>query len=120
MDTTTPGGRLVFHVFAALAEFIREPIASGTREGLDTATRPRPCRRPTRRRHPRDHPRRQRPAPPSPRARSPRSSSFNSPGGGMAASSAARRPLTRGLGFAVTDGWGLRPRSCGGRAGPGE
>ena len=25
LDTTTPGGRLVFHVFAALAEFIREP-----------------------------------------------------------------------------------------------
>jgi DNA invertase Pin-like site-specific DNA recombinase len=23
LDTTTPGGRLVFHVFAALAEFIR-------------------------------------------------------------------------------------------------
>ncbi|WSP86655.1 recombinase family protein [Streptomyces sp. NBC_01235] len=37
MDTTTPGGRLVFHVFAALAEFIREPIVSGTREGLDAA-----------------------------------------------------------------------------------
>ncbi|WP_442819063.1 recombinase family protein [Streptomyces sp. NBC_01235] len=37
LDTTTPGGRLVFHVFAALAEFIREPIVSGTREGLDAA-----------------------------------------------------------------------------------
>ncbi|NED04649.1 recombinase family protein, partial [Streptomyces sp. SID6648] len=24
LDTTTPGGRLIFHVFAALAEFIRE------------------------------------------------------------------------------------------------
>ncbi|MFE7217032.1 recombinase family protein [Streptomyces sp. NPDC001698] len=24
LDTITPGGRLVFHVFAALAEFIRE------------------------------------------------------------------------------------------------
>jgi DNA invertase Pin-like site-specific DNA recombinase len=24
LDTTTPGGRLVFHVFAALAEFIRD------------------------------------------------------------------------------------------------
>src|SRR6266702_197888 len=34
LDTTTPGGRLVFHVFAALAEFIRELIISGTREGL--------------------------------------------------------------------------------------
>jgi DNA invertase Pin-like site-specific DNA recombinase len=34
---TTPGGRLVFHVFAALAEFIRELIVEGTREGLDAA-----------------------------------------------------------------------------------
>ncbi len=30
LDTTTPGGRLVFHVFAALAEFIRELIVEGT------------------------------------------------------------------------------------------
>jgi DNA invertase Pin-like site-specific DNA recombinase len=37
LDTTTPGGRLVFHVFAALAEFIRELIIEGTREGLHTA-----------------------------------------------------------------------------------
>ncbi len=36
-DTTTPGGRLVFHVFAALAEFIRELIVQGTNEGLDAA-----------------------------------------------------------------------------------
>jgi DNA invertase Pin-like site-specific DNA recombinase len=34
LDTTTPGGRLVFHVFAALAEFVRELIISGNREGL--------------------------------------------------------------------------------------
>jgi DNA invertase Pin-like site-specific DNA recombinase len=33
IDTTTLGGRLVFHVFAALAEFIRERIV----EGLDAA-----------------------------------------------------------------------------------
>ncbi|WP_455753287.1 hypothetical protein [Streptomyces clavifer] len=33
-DTTTPGGRLVFHVFAALAEFIRELIV---KEGLAAA-----------------------------------------------------------------------------------
>ncbi|MFJ7588499.1 recombinase family protein [Streptomyces sp. NPDC097617] len=33
LDTTTPGGRLVFHVFAALAEFIRELIVIGTNEG---------------------------------------------------------------------------------------
>ena len=37
LDTTTLGGRLVFHVFAALAEFIRELIVEGTREGLDAA-----------------------------------------------------------------------------------
>jgi DNA invertase Pin-like site-specific DNA recombinase len=37
LDTTTPGGRLIFHVFAALAEFIRELIVSGTREGLASA-----------------------------------------------------------------------------------
>jgi len=37
LDTTTPGGRLVFHVFAALAEFIRELIVEGTLEGLDAA-----------------------------------------------------------------------------------
>ncbi|MGV9633731.1 recombinase family protein [Nocardia rhamnosiphila] len=34
LDTTTPGGRLVFHVFAALAEFLRELIVDGTHEGL--------------------------------------------------------------------------------------
>lgn len=37
IDTTTPGGRLIFHVFAALAEFIRELIVEGTREGLAAA-----------------------------------------------------------------------------------
>jgi DNA invertase Pin-like site-specific DNA recombinase len=37
LDTTTPGGRLVFHVFAALAEFIRELIVEGTNEGLTAA-----------------------------------------------------------------------------------
>ncbi|MFB9830728.1 recombinase family protein [Actinoallomurus acaciae] len=37
LDTTTPGGRLVFHAFAALAEFIRELIVAGTREGLAAA-----------------------------------------------------------------------------------
>ncbi|WP_275888214.1 recombinase family protein [Nonomuraea lactucae] len=34
LDTTTPGGRLFFHIFAALAEFIRELIVEGTQEGL--------------------------------------------------------------------------------------
>lgn len=37
IDTATPGGRLVFHIFAALAEFIRELIIEGTREGLAAA-----------------------------------------------------------------------------------
>jgi DNA invertase Pin-like site-specific DNA recombinase len=37
LETTTPGGRLIFHVFAALAEFIRELIVAGTREGLTAA-----------------------------------------------------------------------------------
>jgi DNA invertase Pin-like site-specific DNA recombinase len=37
LDTTTSGGRLVFHVFAALAEFIRELIVEGTHQGLDAA-----------------------------------------------------------------------------------
>jgi len=37
LDTTTPGGRLIFHVFAALAEFIRELIIIGTHEGLAAA-----------------------------------------------------------------------------------
>lgn len=29
LDTTTPGGRPIFHVFAALGEFIRELIVQG-------------------------------------------------------------------------------------------
>jgi DNA invertase Pin-like site-specific DNA recombinase len=37
LDTTTPGGRLVFHVFAALAQFLRELIVQGTNEGLAAA-----------------------------------------------------------------------------------
>lgn len=37
LDTTAPGGRPVFHVFAALAEFIRELIVAGTHEGLAAA-----------------------------------------------------------------------------------
>jgi hypothetical protein len=41
LDTTTPGGRLIFHVFAVLAEFIRELIADGTREGADADRRAR-------------------------------------------------------------------------------
>ena len=34
IDTTTPTGRLVFHVLGALDEFQRELIIEGTREGL--------------------------------------------------------------------------------------
>lgn len=37
LDTTTPGGRLVLHVLAALAELIRELIVQGTNEGLAAA-----------------------------------------------------------------------------------
>ncbi len=37
IDTTTPGGRLVFHIFASLAEFIRELIVDGTNEGIAAA-----------------------------------------------------------------------------------
>ena len=37
IDTTTSGGRLVFHVFAALAEFEREIIRERTRAGLAAA-----------------------------------------------------------------------------------
>ncbi|MFD7096772.1 recombinase family protein [Streptomyces xanthophaeus] len=37
LDATTPGGRLVFHAYAALAEFIRELIVIGTNEGLAAA-----------------------------------------------------------------------------------
>jgi DNA invertase Pin-like site-specific DNA recombinase len=37
IDTTTPGGKLVFHVFAALAEFERDLIRERTRAGLAAA-----------------------------------------------------------------------------------
>ncbi|PZG06616.1 hypothetical protein C1J01_42100 [Nonomuraea aridisoli] len=42
LDTTTPVGRLVFHVFAALAESVRELIVEGTREGPHPELVPRP------------------------------------------------------------------------------
>ncbi len=37
IDTTTPGGKLVFHVFGALAEFERDLIAERTQAGLRAA-----------------------------------------------------------------------------------
>lgn len=37
IDTTTPQGRLVFHIFGALDEFQRELIVEGTNEGLAAA-----------------------------------------------------------------------------------
>ncbi len=37
VDTTTSGGKLVFHVFGALAEFERELIRERTRAGLQAA-----------------------------------------------------------------------------------
>jgi DNA invertase Pin-like site-specific DNA recombinase len=37
IDTTTPGGRLVFHVFGALAEFERALISDRTKAGLVAA-----------------------------------------------------------------------------------
>lgn len=39
IDTTTPAGRLIFHVFASIAEFERARIAERTREGLAAARR---------------------------------------------------------------------------------
>jgi DNA invertase Pin-like site-specific DNA recombinase len=39
IDTTTPSGRLVFHVFASITQFERERISERTREGLDAARR---------------------------------------------------------------------------------
>ena len=37
IDTTTPGGRLVFHMFAAIAEFERELMLERTHAGLAVA-----------------------------------------------------------------------------------
>lgn len=37
IDTTTPGGRLVFHIFGALGQFERDLIQERTRAGLVAA-----------------------------------------------------------------------------------
>jgi DNA invertase Pin-like site-specific DNA recombinase len=37
IDTTTSGGRLIFHIFASLAEFERSIIRNRTRSGLASA-----------------------------------------------------------------------------------
>lgn len=37
IDTTTPGGRLIFHVFGALGEFERDLIRERTRAGIAAA-----------------------------------------------------------------------------------
>jgi DNA invertase Pin-like site-specific DNA recombinase len=37
IDTTTSGGKLVFHIFGALAEFEREIIKERTQAGLESA-----------------------------------------------------------------------------------
>ena len=49
IDTTTPGGKLVFHVFAALAEFERDLIRERTSRRTGCCPGPRPPRRPTHR-----------------------------------------------------------------------
>ncbi len=37
IDTTTPGGKLIFHIFGALAEFERDIIRQRTLAGLASA-----------------------------------------------------------------------------------
>ncbi|WP_441726413.1 MULTISPECIES: recombinase family protein [unclassified Inquilinus] len=37
IDTTTSGGRLIFHIFGALGQFERDLIQERTRAGLDAA-----------------------------------------------------------------------------------
>lgn len=37
IDTTSPAGRLVFHVFASIAQFERERIVERTKEGVEAA-----------------------------------------------------------------------------------
>jgi len=46
IDTSTAGGRLLFHIMGALVEFERQLISERTRAGLQAAKSPRLCRRP--------------------------------------------------------------------------
>ena len=39
MDTTSPGGKLVFHIFGAIAQFEKDLIQERTRAGLEAARR---------------------------------------------------------------------------------
>ncbi len=39
INTTTPGGKLVFHIFSAVAEFQRDIIVENTNAGLEAARR---------------------------------------------------------------------------------
>ena len=39
ISSTSPAGRLVFHVFASIAQFERERIVERTKEGLEAARR---------------------------------------------------------------------------------
>ena len=39
MDTTTPGGRLIFHLIGALAQFERDLIRERTRAGIEAAAK---------------------------------------------------------------------------------
>lgn len=45
IDTTTPAGRLVFHVFASIAQFERERISERRKEGPAAGPLPCPLRR---------------------------------------------------------------------------
>lgn len=40
IDTTTPPGHMIIHVFASIAQFERERISERTKEGLEAARRP--------------------------------------------------------------------------------
>ena len=46
IDTTTPGGKLIFHMFGAVAEFERDLILERTMAGLEAARSRRGGRKP--------------------------------------------------------------------------